>query len=45
MKYLIDTQIFLWSIINPQKLSSKTINILQNNEIWISQISFLENKY
>jgi len=34
MRYLIDTQILIWSIITPEKLSSLVVNILQNNEIW-----------
>lgn len=42
MRYLIDTQILIWAIINPEKLSSSTAGILQNNEIFISQITFFE---
>ena len=42
MRYLIDTQILIWSIITPEKLSSLVVNILQNNEIFVSQIAFFE---
>jgi PIN domain nuclease of toxin-antitoxin system len=42
MRYLIDTQILIWAVISPERLSPGTINILQNNEILVSQISFLE---
>ena len=42
MAYLIDTQILIWSISNPSKLSNQTKNILGNNDILVSQISFFE---
>jgi PIN domain nuclease of toxin-antitoxin system len=42
MRYLIDTQILIWGIITPEKLSSSTKNILKNNEIFVSQITFFE---
>lgn len=42
MRYLIDTQILIWSIITPEKLSSLVANILQSNEIFVSQIAFFE---
>ncbi len=42
MRYLIDTQILLWSMIDPQKLSPATRNILQSNEIFVSQITLFE---
>jgi PIN domain nuclease of toxin-antitoxin system len=42
MQYLIDTQILLWTLIAPEKLSKRTLHILQNDEIFVSQISFFE---
>ena len=42
MAYLIDTQILIWSIANPSKLSNQTKNILGNNDILVSQVSFFE---
>lgn len=42
MRYLIDTQILIWSIITPEKLSSLVANILRSNEIFVSQIAFFE---
>ena len=42
MDILIDTQILIWSIVSPEKLSTKIKNILENNTICISQISFFE---
>lgn len=42
MRYLIDTQILIWTLISPEKLSSDIRDILQGNEIFVSQISFLE---
>ena len=42
MEYLIDTQIIIWSIISPEKLSSKVREILQNNSIGVSQVSLFE---
>ncbi len=42
MRYLIDTQILIWAMINPEKLSKQTIEILKNNNIFISQISLFE---
>jgi len=42
MAYLIDTQILIWSISNPSKLSTSTNNCLQKSEIFVSQISLFE---
>ncbi len=42
MRHLIDTQILIWTIVSPEKLASQTIDVLQTNEIFVSQISFLE---
>ncbi|MBK1717167.1 type II toxin-antitoxin system VapC family toxin [Thiocystis violacea] len=42
MRYLIDTQILIWALISPEKLSSSTRDILQGNDIFVSQMTFLE---
>lgn len=42
MRHLIDTQILIWTMISPQRLSPEIRSILQNHEIFISQITFLE---
>jgi PIN domain nuclease of toxin-antitoxin system len=42
MRYLVDTQIFIWTWISPEKLSIPTRQILQNNEIFVSQVSLVE---
>lgn len=42
MRHLIDTQLLIWAIVSPEKLAAPTISLLQNNEIFVSQISFLE---
>jgi PIN domain nuclease of toxin-antitoxin system len=42
MTILVDTQVFIWSIVNSKKLSIKIKNLLQNNEILVSDISLME---
>lgn len=42
MRHLIDTQILLWALISPERLSASTRRILANHEIYVSQISLLE---
>ena len=44
MKYLVDTHIFLWAIISPEKLSEKVQTILldSNNTIIVSSITLWE---
>ncbi len=42
MRYLIDTQIFIWTLINPEKLTPQTLQILQHNEILVSQVCLFE---
>ena len=42
MKFLIDTQILIWSISSIARLSNEVKQILIQNEIYVSQISFLE---
>lgn len=44
MEYLIDTHIFIWFMMEPEKISKKVMKILTNedNKIFISPISFWE---
>ena len=44
MRYLIDTHVFIWFMIEPDKMSKKALQILsdEDNEIFISPISFWE---
>ena len=42
MGYLIDTQILLWALINPNKLGKQTVQILEGNTIFVSYISLFE---
>jgi PIN domain nuclease of toxin-antitoxin system len=42
MKYLIDTQILIWAITDPEKLTRNTLSILGNSRILVSQISLFE---
>jgi PIN domain nuclease of toxin-antitoxin system len=36
MDFIIDTQILIWSVISPNKLSFKVREILENNSIGVS---------
>ena len=40
--YLIDTQIFIWTLVRPETLSAGTKRILENEFIFVSQISLFE---
>ena len=40
--YLLDTQIFIWTLISPEKLTTHNQLLLKNNEIFVSQISLFE---
>ena len=44
MKCLLDTHILLWSLLQPERLSIRTAEALQDtgNELWISPISIWE---
>ena len=44
MKFLLDTHIFLWSILEPSKLSKQVTDVLENasNEFWLSPITTWE---
>lgn len=44
MKLLLDTHIWLWSLLEPEKLSRRVIRELENseNELWLSPISIWE---
>jgi len=40
--YLVDTQILIWSLISPNRLSSAILERLSSGQIYTSQISLLE---
>lgn len=44
MKLLLDTHIFLWSLLDPERLSSEVIRQLEEkkNELWISPVTTWE---
>jgi PIN domain nuclease of toxin-antitoxin system len=44
MKYLLDTHIFLWSLLEPGKLTNEVQDILTDmaNELWLSPITTWE---
>lgn len=44
MKLLLDTHVWLWSLLAPDRLTRKTARALENpdNELWISPISLWE---
>ncbi len=44
MKYLIDTHVFIWALMNRKKISKEVYDILEDseNEVYISPISFWE---
>ena len=44
MKLLLDTHIFLWSLLEPEKLGNNTVELLDNpeNELWLSPITLWE---
>lgn len=44
MKLLLDTHIWLWSLLDPAKLSRRVSSALESadNELWLSPISFWE---
>lgn len=44
MKYLLDTHIILWSVMQPERLTQKVAGILQDtrHELWCSPISVRE---
>ena len=44
MKFLLDTHIFLWGILEPSKLSKQVTDVLENalNEFWLSPITTWE---
>jgi PIN domain nuclease of toxin-antitoxin system len=44
MKLLLDTHIWVWSLMDPQRLSRRVIRELENkrNELWLSPISIWE---
>jgi PIN domain nuclease of toxin-antitoxin system len=42
VKLLLDTHIWLWSLLEPARLSRRIVKALEANEIWISPISAWE---
>ncbi|MBF0229213.1 MAG: type II toxin-antitoxin system VapC family toxin [Desulfamplus sp.] len=44
MKYLLDTHIWLWSLLEPDKLDANVVKVLENkdNELFISPITVWE---
>jgi len=42
VSYLIDTQILIWTLVTPNKLAQQIKNALENEAIFISQVSFFE---
>ncbi len=44
MRYLLDTHVFIWSVLNTKKISPKGLEILEdsNNQIFVSAVSFWE---
>ena len=44
MKLLLDTHIWLWSVLEPHRLSRRVAKALQDssNELWLSPISIWE---
>lgn len=44
MKYLLDTHILIWGVLEPERLSKNVIGVLKNpeNQFWISSISIWE---
>jgi PIN domain nuclease of toxin-antitoxin system len=44
LKLLLDTHVWLWSVIDPRRLGRSTLQTLksQNNELWLSPISTWE---
>ena len=42
MRYLIDTQVLIWSIISPERLPNNITSILLNEEIFVSELSIFE---
>ncbi|HET8828377.1 MAG TPA: type II toxin-antitoxin system VapC family toxin [Pelobium sp.] len=44
MRYLLDTHVFIWSVLNTKKISEKVLNILEdsNQQIFVSAVSFWE---
>ncbi len=44
MNYLLDTHVFLWSLLETERLSKKTVEILEDpkNNIFVSALTFWE---
>lgn len=46
-RYLIDTHVFVWWLLDPQKLSKRTLALLSRDDaqFWVCTISLLEMQY
>ena len=42
MDYLIDTQVFIWALVSPAKLSATARHILKTSTIYVSTVSLFE---
>ncbi|WP_041258455.1 type II toxin-antitoxin system VapC family toxin [Fibrella aestuarina] len=42
MACLIDTQILIWSLVSPSKLSGAALRLLQSDTVYVSEISLFE---
>src|SRR6185503_11880345 len=44
LKLLLDTHVWVWSLVEPSKLSRRTVRILRDpkNQLWLSSISLWE---
>lgn len=42
MEYLIDTQVLIWSLISPARLSVNACNALQTSTVYVSVLSLFE---
>jgi len=41
-RYLLDTQVLIWALTSPSKLTAKIVDLLSANAICISSVSMLE---
>lgn len=42
MFILVDTQVFIWSVVSPEKISKSAARLLENEDIYLSHISLIE---
>ncbi len=41
-RYLLDTHVMVWAMSDPRKLSARTMDLLKNDEIYVSSLSLWE---